>query len=832
MTAERWGEVKAVLAAVLESDPGERDHTLDRLCETDPDLRREVESLLALENRAGAVLESAAAPGARFRAEASAQPSETIGSYKILRELGRGGMGVVYLGERADGEYRKQVAIKLITSGRLDPGLQKRFRRERQILARFEHSGIARFIDGGATGGGQPYFVMEYVEGLPLLEFCDSRQLSIAQRLDLFLAICDTVAHAHQRLIVHRDLKPSNILVTADGRPKLLDFGLARVLDSGTNPETTDERLTQAGVPILTPAYASPEQVRGEPFTVSGDVYSLGVILFELLAGRRPYDISGASVLEMMRIVCEKEPAALSESAADPALKRKLRGDLQSIAAKALEKDPRRRYASVDELSADLRRYLAGQPVRARNATFAYRAGKMLRRHRVAIPATALAAVLILAFAAAALFEARRSERRFEEVRRLAHSVMFDLHDAIEPLPGSTKARALLVREALDYLERLSRESAGDARLSHEVALGYRRIGVVQGFGGEANLGNTQAALESFKKSAAILERLLARDPGNHELRHDSIGVLSQLSTAFASTGDAQNAARAAGKSVALAEEAYRARADDESTYDLALARAGLADLSTNAGRYADAIPIREGARDLFQKLSDARPEDLERRRSAAVAHKRLAALYAVTQRYGESSREYQQARALDEARCAANPADLRAKLDLSYDYSDLGWVSSRLQNDPAALVWHQKALAIREEAAKADPNDQRAADSVASTTGRIGAVYLRMGDLNHALSYAENALALWKARAALPGASVSTLTEVADAHGDLGEIYTAMAKKEPAGHFCSRATAEYEQARSMYADLRDRGVLPKGLSAKIDKYTDKLKSCPGRSTE
>lgn len=819
MTPRRWGEVKAVLAAVLESPAEDRDRTLDRLCLSDPDLRREVESLLAVENRADSALETEAAPGARIRSEIFAPPPASIGAYKITRELGRGGMGVVYLGERADGEYTKQVAIKLITAGRFDPGLQKRFRRERQILARFEHPGIARFIDGAATPQGQPYFIMEYVQGRPLLDYCVTNALSIPQRLDLFLAVCDTVEHAHQRLIVHRDLKPSNILVTADRQPKLLDFGLARVLDSAAL-DAASEPLTQAGAPILTPAYASPEQMRGEPYTVSADVYSLGVILFELLAGKRPYDLTGLSFGEMSRVVCEQEPAVLSSAAADQATARKLKGDLDSIAAKALEKDPRRRYPTVADLSADLRRYLGGRPVRARNATFRYRAAKFLRRNRVPVLAATLAASLILAFGAVALIEARDSERRFEEVRSLAHTVMFDLHDAIAPLPGSTQARALLVRSALAYLERLSREDRGDARLSHEVALGYRRIAEVQGYGPEANLGNTQASLESFQKSAEILSRLLKADPANRALRHDSIGVLHELSTAYGSAAKWDDAARTAQESVALAAAAAEKYQDDDATYDLALAQSSLADVSTNQHRYADAIPIREKALALFQQLSDSQPGNKERNRSTAVAHKRLAALYGVTQRYQDAEREYQKARIMDEARMAFGPSsDMRAKLDLSYDYSDLGWVSSHLNDDRTALAWLEKALALRELAAKADPSDQRAADSVASITGRIAAAQRRLGELDPALLNAQKALELWKQRAARPGASYTIQTEVADAHAEIADNFAARAN-------CSRAASEYDQARAIYATLRDRGTLPKAENSKIDEYAAKSKSC------
>ncbi len=381
MTIERWGVVKAVLAGVLEADPSQRTSLLEELCAGDAELRASVAALVALETRAGDLMNTAALPGAAWRADAPAPAA--IGAYRVLREIGRGGMGVVYLGARADGEYHKQVAIKLITSGWREEGLERRFRRERQILAQLDHPGIARLLDGGATAEGQPYFVMEYIEGLGLLEYCAGNQLDVKRRLALFLAVCDAVGYAHQRLIVHRDLKPGNILVTAEGEPRLLDFGLARVLDR----ETAGEEITQ-GIPMMTPAYASPEQVRGEPDTAAGDVYSLGVILYELLAGRRPYEVKNGSLLEMARAICEQEAAPLSQ--AGGALGKRLAGDLEKIVAKALAKDARLRYPTVGELAGDLRRHLAGRPVHARPATFRYRAGKALRRHRVAFPAATM----------------------------------------------------------------------------------------------------------------------------------------------------------------------------------------------------------------------------------------------------------------------------------------------------------------------------------------------------------------------------------------------------------------------------------------------------------
>src|SRR5579864_1867811 len=403
MQAARWTEVKSVLATVLDTEPDERPATLERLCAGDQDLRREVESLLALEKRADCELNTAIAPGALLRADPEIPP-ERIGPYRILRELGRGGMGVVYLGERADGEYKKRVAIKLITAGRrtaaADPlGMERRFRRERQILAQLEHPGIARMIDGGATEEDQPYFVMEYIEGLPLLDYSDAHRLTLSARLMLFLSVCDAVLDAHRRLIVHRDLKPGNILVTPDGSAKLLDFGLARFLDPGESAE----EITQAVLPMMTPAYASPEQIRGELYSVSGDVYSLGVVLYELLAARRPYQLPSGSLAEMVRVVCEQPAVRLSQieidadaaarrSTSPERLRRQLAGDLDVIAAKALEKDPAWRYASVDDFAGDLRRHLAGLPIRARHATFAYRAGKFVQRHQVAVPMGLIAA--------------------------------------------------------------------------------------------------------------------------------------------------------------------------------------------------------------------------------------------------------------------------------------------------------------------------------------------------------------------------------------------------------------------------------------------------------
>jgi eukaryotic-like serine/threonine-protein kinase len=807
MTAGRWSEVKAVLSDVLDADATQRPALLDRLCGPDTELRTTVESLLAMESQADR-LDTAFLPGSALWTDPPEKAPVQIGPYNILREIGRGGMGVVYLADRADGEYRKRVAIKLITGARNELNLDQRFRRERQILAQLEHPHIARLLDGGATESGQPYFVMEYVEGPPLLAWCDEHHLDIDARLALFLSVCDAVSYAHRKLIVHRDLKPGNVLVTPSGDPKLLDFGLARMVDSETEAD-----LTQAGPTPMTVAYSSPEQIRGERQTVSSDVYSLGVILYELLTAHRPYRPENTSYAEIVRVTCEQEPTPPAQFLPN------LRGDLETILLKALAKDPHLRYHSVDELAADLRRHLNGQPIQARPATFTYRAGKFLRRHRIAVPAAALAVALILSFAGLSWFEALRAQRRFNDVEKLAHSVMFEFHDAIEKLPGSTAARELLVRRALEYLENLSREAAGDPRLDREIALGYGRIGDIQGNLGTANLGNVSATLESYRKAEQILARLLARSPSDASLRLDYLRISGGLAGAYNLNGDRARARVLSEKNIALANAALRDRPNDPDTMRFMMATQSLAgDLLIGEGKYEEAIPIRQAILAMEQRVSELNPGNARRRSNVALAHKRLGALYGVVKRYEEGRLEYQQALASDEE-YARIDSGTRAQLDLSYDYSDLGWVSTHLGDQPAALAFYRKAQALRQSAAAADPKDSRAATAVASITQRIGSQLRRMQDLPAARQEMQRAVVLWKQLADRPGAVWTNTSGLADTHDEFASLYIDM-KAYP------RAIAEYEQAIALYSSLRDRGVLPKAAYQRIDEMKDQVEKC------
>ena len=370
-----------------------------------------------------------------------------IGPYRVIREIGRGGMGLVFEAVRDDDEYRKRVALKAAPWWRDTDAVRERFRFERQILAELEHPHIARFLDGG-TDGGLPYFVMEYVEGRPITAFCEDRRLDVRQRLELFRLVCHAVHAAHERLIVHRDLKPANILVGEDGSPRLLDFGIAKLLDPVAEPGVTD------GEPIWTPDYASPEQARGRSATTRTDVYSLGLVLYEILCGERAQRAD--------RSICETDPPPPSVCAAargDRERARRLRGDLDTIVMMAIRKEPERRYGAVAALSDDLGKYLEGRPIHARPGTPLYRAGKLLRRHALGAAAALLVAASLAAGTVATAYQARRAERRFDQVRALANAFVFDVHDRIESLAGATEARKAIVQTAL-----ISREPAGRGR--------------------------------------------------------------------------------------------------------------------------------------------------------------------------------------------------------------------------------------------------------------------------------------------------------------------------------------------------------------------------------
>ena len=391
MLSEQWPQIDEILQGAIARPIAGRAAFLDTACGDDTELRREIESLLAFQQDEGLTRDSGFADALRVleRQDASLSQGRKIGAYCVLREIGRGGMGNVYLAARADDTFQKLVAIKIIRRGMdLDEVVQK-FRAERRILAVLDHPNIARLLDGGTTNDGLPYFVMEYIEGEPIDQYCNTHKLAIAERLKLFQGVCSAVSYAHQNLIVHRDVKPGNVLVTGDGVPRLLDFGIAKLLA----PDMAQEK-TQTGLRPLTPEYASPEQVRGGPITTATDIYSLGVLLYWLLTGHRPYHSEMSSAAERERAICEEEPAK-------PDLPR----DLSAIVLMALRKDPRRRYASVEQFSDDIRRYLENLPVAARPDSSAYRAAKFIQRNKAWVAMAAITLLSLTSGIAASLWQ-------------------------------------------------------------------------------------------------------------------------------------------------------------------------------------------------------------------------------------------------------------------------------------------------------------------------------------------------------------------------------------------------------------------------------------------
>ena len=533
------------LGTLLDAPAEARRPMLDALKIDDPELFALVDSLFVhfteVDEEDGFLAQPLAPPPVEAEDDDAGDAGDEFaglrfGHWQVVRPIGRGGMGLVFEVERADGVVRQRAALKLIKRSFDNRSIVTRFHTERQILAQLDHPSIARLIDAGAADD-RPYLVMEYVDGVPLDRWCDDRALSVEARIELFNRICTAVHYAHQRLVVHRDLKPSNILITEDGTPKLLDFGISKLVDADGGSAASAETIDASA--LLTPRYASPEQLTGAPISTASDIYSLGVLLFELLTGTVPYVTKNDSIVETMRVVMTEEPLRPSVAAlraprpdgepANPAAQRlakRLRGDLDHIVVKALQRDPTQRYESVAALRDDLMRHLAGDPISATAPTWRYRAGKFVLKHRAAVATATTMATVVVGLGLFAGWEAYRAEgarvvaeeqraaaeRRFEDTRSLAKAMLFELDGAIAS--GPTKAREQLVRTAITYLDRLSQDRLSDD-LQREVAAGYEHIAEILGSDITKNLGRSTEARDYLTKALTLRERLVAVDPRN-----------------------------------------------------------------------------------------------------------------------------------------------------------------------------------------------------------------------------------------------------------------------------------------------------------------------------
>jgi len=518
-----WREVSPYLDQVMSLPEDERAPWLESFRAERPDLADLLQDLLE-EHRVLAQKQFLERSPVSGTAESSLT-GQKIGAYTLLSPIGQGGMGSVWLAERSDGRFDRRVAVKFLNFSVAATGGVQRFKREGRILGQLTHPHIAELIDAGVTAKEEPYLVLENVAGKHIDEYCDHHQLHVDSRIRLFLDVLSAVAHAHANLVVHRDLKPSNVLVRNDGEVKLLDFGIAKLLAEGADADKATQ-LTVEGSGPLTPQFAAPEQITGGAVTTATDVYTLGVLLYILLTGQHPAGAEPHSPAELVKAIVETEPPLASETAASAAskqqtekrgttfekLSRQLRGDVDTILAKALKKAPAERYGSVTALADDLRRYLNHEPISARPDTLAYRVRKFVYRNRVVVTLVTVAFAAILAGSGAALYQARIAERRFQDVRKLAHTFVFDLHDEVAKLDGSTKAREMMVQTGLQYLDNLAKNAGGDLELQKEIAAGYMKVGDAQGYPTQPNLGRMADAMTSYRKAGDIYERIARKN--------------------------------------------------------------------------------------------------------------------------------------------------------------------------------------------------------------------------------------------------------------------------------------------------------------------------------
>jgi len=538
-----WQRLNEVFAAAVDLNPNQRDEFLRAACAEDEPLRLEVEEMLSAVRQSEVVdflKGNAFAAGAHVLAQNDISTGTEIAGYRVIREIGRGGMGAVYLAERAD--FRQLVALKIIKRGMDTDQIVRRFVRERDVLASLNHPNIARLLDGGHTTDGLPFIAMEHIEGQTITAYCDEKRLTIEERIELFRKVCKAVTYAHHNLVVHRDIKPSNILVTSDGEPKLLDFGIAKLLAPDAFDNTVD--LTVAGAHLMTPDYASPEQIRGDRVTTATDVYSLGVLLYELLCGYRPFQLHNRTSADILKIISEKEPSAPStasvtagkvfsegdsksilspETVADsrrerpPHLRKRLRGDLDNIVLTALRKDPERRYSSVEQFSEDLQRHLSGLPVIARPASLQYQLSKFVRRNRTVVAFASIALIALFVGLSLTIWQNRiaraekaRAEQQAAETRRLASSLITEYDKELGNLPGSYPVRIKLAQASADYLDRLAKQDE-----SPEVLTDLAKAHAQLAHNFSVELGNDKEAEKHLQKAVALAQRVLSNAPND-----------------------------------------------------------------------------------------------------------------------------------------------------------------------------------------------------------------------------------------------------------------------------------------------------------------------------
>lgn len=865
ITPGDWQRVREAFHSAVELDPEERRSFLEEFRSAEPELFRELESLLAHQQDTVEIIhdKSLFISGLAPDHQASWE-GRKIGAYQVVAKIGEGGMGAVYQAIRVDDHYLKNVAIKIVRAACATQPYLQRFRGERQILATLDHPHIAHLLDGGATEDGLPYLVMEYVIGLPIDEYCDQHRLSIQDRLKLFLKVCSAVEYAHQKLVIHRDLKPANILVTAEGEPKLLDFGIAKLIDPELYFQTADADGTNAWP--MTPEFASPEQVRGDQITTASDVYSLGVVLYRLMTGHAPYILPRTGVAQWSRVILETEPERPSlivekkcQSHGSPgsvqpatpdeiaqargtrvhALRRSLDGDIDNIVLMALRKDPARRYASVEQLANDVRRNLDGLPVIARADTFGYRLTKYAHRHRVLVTAAALVVLSLTAGMLVSVRQARIAERqravaeqRFNDIRGVSHDLIFQIHDSIQFLPGATPARKLVVQSALRYLNTLSKDAPDNLSIQQEIAAAYEKVGDVQGGIGAANLGDTSGALDSYNKALEIRKRLLAANPRDSETRDGLAQSYQRIGRIYMDMGRYADALQIAQNHLDLSlKVAAESPASRKAASRLAASYDGMGDTLSALGRWNDCLKNYEAAAQIYKSLADsgAKPEvarsnwALERRKIGGILETRGSAESALV--------EYRKSLDVDRELAAADPVDVSRARDLAVDFTNLGDALAKTSDIREAIQSYHQALSIDRRLMAADPSDASARYYLVFDTYRLGDALLRARRLKEAVTEYKLAASLAEKNALSDPQNAMLRSELARVYSKLAKAHFVIAT---AGTLTGRqkrttlATAHstYRKSLTIWLDLQKRGAIQSNDQDEPERVATELQAC------
>lgn len=919
---------------VLDLETSERKEFLDE-SGISAEVRREVESLIAFEDSeenftdfsAMEIIAGALEDGdGRYK---NAHIGQQIGAYKIVREIGFGGMGVVYLAYRVDGKFEQTVALKLLKRELNTEALKKRFGNERKILATLNHPNIAHLLDAGTTDEGVPFLAMEYVEGLPINIFCDKHDYGLEERLALFQKVCEAVDFAHRNLVVHRDLKPSNILITKDGTPKLLDFGIAKLI----TPEFEEEyehTITKFGV--MTPSYASPEQIKRESVTTATDIYSLGVILFELLTGHRPFEESENDLKEIYRKIIEENPslpsvfalqktkilkkkAADKAEAADETLKEEftesptlvrgdgsldtqvynsvitrpvnvrlsphnLRGDLDNIVLKALKKEPERRYSSAANFSEDIKKYQNGLPVSARPETFSYIAGKFIKRNRWAVASAGLILVTLIGGVIATFWQSQiaraerdKAQKRFNEVRALANSFLFEITPEVEKLSGSTRAKELIVKRALKYLDSLVKEAGGDLELQKELALAYEKVGSVQGNPYEQNVGDIEGARKSYEKAEAIYERLIRAKPDDIEIQNSFAKILELLGDIHFYNEDTKRAENYYSRSQRLLEKVVASEPNNrdilkrlasiynelglvafwdgknkeslafydksrgiferllaENSEDLIIA-SETANTYVRIGevlgweeRSKEAGEILQKGLEMLKEISVKSPNDKSVRRKLMLAFMRRAENFMDRKQFEKGIEFHRRAEEIALQASREDTANARAQRDLviiSYKVAEALDMSGKSREGLGKL---EEVLSLQTALAERDSKNAQHKFDIANTLNAIGEARFNLKNFDAALRSFEQSIENYKQSGENPLESYKLQRGIAVVEQNIGEVYTALADEKKNRSLHRKALEYYKRSLKTYLKLKKQNNWSDFDNELIDKAEKQIK--------